>query len=238
MGDNSRYWLSEHEREILHSLISLDLRSTLQIAADAGVDKAVMLSAISGNRAMSEHMLQVLMHTLHLSADWKLDRSKLHLFRVNADIKPLRKLLSTAESDLTLQYVVEPGDDQIDLDLDPRSGLYFILGYGNIIVKRDHLKRNRGTFYFEGTTLPLTPGIFRRMKWRHDDFGAKVVLPKEQRAIIDQWFADKGEGASVDAFWELLEDSRKMPVTWPEVRRLAESKGLHVIDVFNLIKNL
>lgn len=234
--------LTPHESAILRSLLQLDLRSTADVAKDAVVLKADMLNAIAGERSIQSTKLHSLMQTLGLNENWKLQRSRAYYWRSLADISPLVTILDNccAQPDSGLGWIYEHWDADIDLGKEPRSGLYVIFNKQfTAVVQRDALKRNRGPQVYSGDILPLTPALFKNLSWSDPDglMASRIVLPATNKERILAAF-DKNIPAPsdlVDLGYMLAGRADVPVVTWKDVARLAEERGVHVEDVYKWV---
>ncbi len=233
--------LTPHECLIIHSLLQLDTRSTIGVAESASVAKADMLNAIAGERSIASDKLHRIMQTLGLNENWKLQRSRAHYWRALADLTPLVTVMDMcAPPGSALGWIHEHWDADIDLEKEPRSGLYVIFNQQfTAVIQRDALKRNRGPQVYGGEILPLVPVIFKNLSWRDPGgcMASRLVLSTTNKEKILAAFDKKNPVAMdlIDLTYMLMGREEAPVIKWDDVARLAAERGVHVEDVYRWV---
>ena len=227
--------LTPQQQEILRALLDLDLKSAVDVAKEAGINRGSMIAAINGYRPISAHKLHQLLNRFGLNDRWDPDISTSHYLRVGADIEPLKRLVDAIFGSSKLYYI-RPKESDFDLD-DAWTGMFLFQfntkeGQGLLLVHRDRFRSGKGVPSTNPYgALAIAPENFNGIAWADDP---EIELPATIRKQLEDHFYKRSDGPNLYTLREIL--SMQVAVTWQDVRTAAERYEMSAEDTLTLIE--
>jgi hypothetical protein len=232
--------LADYERNILKSLIDMNIKSSASIARSANLNQGAMVDAIGGNRSINYDSLHSLMNKIGLDDHWELRRDIPHFFNLSADLSPILPIVERLRDPLLwwTPPVFSPGPGVVDMN---RQALktYFVIRSADghlIIIDRDPWRIGKGkkALVAAKDALPFTPDHIQNLQWNgHDVNAAKLnLLPNKILPIMDIFRKDDNYPNKNTLLHMLFnEESPPTVPNWDDVISYATSSKISPTDV-------
>lgn len=232
--------LLESQRELLKALVSMDTRSSGEIADAAGISRSALVNAINGIRPIAAQGLNGLFKSLNLTKSWRLDPHMVHIWQVGADVEPL----IIAVNQLFRQPAIVPLTRTLtDDDNDAYKGYFLIYDRNNsfehgrptlpyVIVDRDKYRLGKGTkaTVNPAMALPINEKLFNNTDLSVDSkIVSNRVFPADQIDIVKALIE---KGITFDDVNELIGNVK---TSWVTIVKVAIELGLTPDDVMEML---
>lgn len=223
-------------RKILRSHLSMDLKTTSDVAKIIGISRSTLTFALDGKRSLSKECLEKLYDHFGL-VEFLPNPEVAHYLKVGADIEPLVNIFSVFYQS-ELSYIKPFGN----FDLDESFIGFFVFECINgalFLVHRDKKRSGKGVVSKTEIALPIKPEAFKNNKvtWAKN---REIVLYDDMLRKLEAPFYKKSEPPSLDELRRILDIPAKRReskniATWLDVRRTAEDAKLTADEVIKMI---
>lgn len=221
--------IHEIDLELINALVRLHPGGIRAVAAICAMEESNLSSALSGRRPVPKAKQPILLEALG-SDGQQLTHDRVLFWTVGGDLAPLQTVISLCFPDgAELTGLWREGGGAWDM----RRVLDNILlairdGKHRVVVKRT------GISHLLSIAQPIGPETVKGLYWRHGKVGTDTMLavPRERYGA---W--SSGEKISLREFDQVMTsgDASK-PVTWNQVRQVADQHSLTPQDVIDLIR--
>lgn len=237
--------LADYERNILKSLIDMNIKSSASIARSVNINQGAMVDAIGGNRSINYDSLHSLMNKIGLDDHWELQRDKPHFFNLSADLSPILPIVERLRNPML--WWVTPALSPGVVDMNSQAlKTYFVIRSADghlIIVDRDPWRIGKGkkALVAANDALPFTPEHIQNIQWSgHTVNAAKLNLPPNKILPIMDIFRKDDSNPNKSELLHLLfnEESSTTDTSWDAVITYAESNNLSPADIMKCMQSI
>lgn len=237
--------LADYERNILKSLIDMNIKSSGSIARSVNINQGAMVDAIGGNRSINYDSLHSLMNKIGLDDHWALKSDTPHFFTLSADLSPILVIIKRLRAPLLwwIPPVFSPG--VVDMNSQALKTLFVIRSADGhlIIIDRDPWRIGKGkkALVAAKDALPFTPEHIQNLQWSGNDVSAAKLnlLPNKILPIMDIFRKDDSHPNKNTLLHMLFnEESPPTVPNWDDVISYATSSKISPTDVMQWMESI
>lgn len=225
--------LADYERNILKSLIDMNIKSSVSIARSVNINQGAMVDAIGGNRSINYDSLHSLMNKIGLDDHWELRRDIPHFYNLSADLSLILPIVERLKDPLLWWIPPVFSPSVVDMNCQALK-TYFVIRSADghlIIIDRDPWRIGKGkkALVAAKDALPFTPEHIQNLQWSGNDVRAAKLnlLPNKILPIMDIFRKDDSNPDKNELLHLLFnEESPSSDVSWDAVITYATSNNL------------